>query len=96
MRQQRTHLEINAGNLLETAAAILAAYGVYRLAGMGWALIVGFVLLVALAEWVFPTSVWRVPLPSRPQPRERLRARSHALAIRWYRAKDGWRRRRQA
>lgn len=93
--RQRAYLQINAGNLLEVAAAAVGMYGVYWLAGLGWALIAAFILLVALAEWVFPTSVWRVPLPSRPQPRERLRARSQALAIRWYRAKDGWRRRRR-
>lgn len=84
---QRTRVKLNAGNLLETIAAAIGVYGVYKLAGGGWALIAAFVLLVALAEWCFPTSEWRVPLPRKPQPKTRLLERRQALQIRWYRLK---------
>ena len=88
---QRTRVRIQAGNLLETVGAVVGVYGVYTLAGLGWALIAAFVLLVALAEWVFPTSEWRVPLPRKPQPRVRLQERRQTLQIRWYRLKARWR-----
>lgn len=93
---RRSYLNINAGSLLEVAAAIVGACGVYRLAGIGWALVACFVLLVAMAEWVFPTSTWRVPLPNRPHPRTKLKGHRQALRLRWYRLKYRWLDRRSA
>ncbi len=92
--RQRSYLKVNVGNLLEVTAAIVGAYGVYRLVGFAWALIGCFILLVALAEWVFPTSVWRVPLPHHFHLGVRLKEYRQSFKIRRYRLKARWRSRR--
>lgn len=90
--RQRSYLVVKVGDLLEIIAPCLGVYGVYRLAGLGWALIAAFVLLVAVAEWVVPTSVARVPLPLRPHPQVRMAERRQALSLRWRRTRSRWRR----
>lgn len=66
--RQRTKLVINAGNFLELIAAVCAVVGIYRLAGVSWALIATAILLVVGAELVLGDQPWRVPLPHRPHP----------------------------
>lgn len=95
--RQRTRLVINAGNLLELVGAGCAVYGVARLAGLGFALVLAGVLLVVAAELIYDSHVWRVPLPLRPQPRVRLRERRQSVEVWWARRTAGlvrWRARR--
>lgn len=82
---QRARLLINVGNLLELLGAGLAVYGVYRLAGVGFACVLAGVLAVVAAELIYDAHVWRVPLPRRPHPRRRLaeqRQRAHGWHVR--------------
>ena len=72
MRQQRTRVVINVGNLLELAGAGVAVYGVDRLAGLAWALVLAGMLAVIAAELIYDAHVWRIPLPHRPRTRQRL------------------------
>lgn len=80
MRQQRVRLVVNVGNLLELAGASAAVYGLYRLAGLGFALLLAGVLAVAAAELVYDAHVWRLPLPRRPRPRLRAQELRSRLA----------------
>lgn len=79
MRQQRTCVVINVGNLLEVIGAGCAIYGVAILLGAGFALILAGILAVIAAELIFDAHVWRIPLPHRPQPRRWARERRRAL-----------------
>lgn len=71
--RQRTRLAINAGNLLELVGAGAVVYGVDRLVGLSWALVLAGILLVVAAELIYDSHVWRVPLPRRPRPRVKAR-----------------------
>lgn len=77
---QRTKLVLNVGNLLELVGAGCGVWGVDRLAGFSWALILAAILLVVGAELVYGETgnpnlppgaprVWKIPLPLKPQPR---------------------------
>lgn len=66
---QRTRVVVNVGNLLELIGAGAAVYGVDRLVGLSWALILAGVLLVIAAELIYDMHTWRIPLPHRPRPR---------------------------
>lgn len=91
MRQQRVRLAVNVGNLLELIGAAAAVYGVYRLVGLGFALVLAGVLAIVAAELVYDDHVWRLPLPRRPRPRARIvRARD---TLRWQRLRRRARRR---
>ena len=70
--RQRSRLAINAGNLLELLGAGCGVYGIYRLAGLSWALIAAAILLIVAAELIYDAHVWRVPLPLRPEPQRRV------------------------
>lgn len=85
--RQRTKLALNAGNLLELAGSACGVYGVYRLAGFGWALVLAGVLCVAAAELIYDEHVWRLTLPARPQPRRWVEERRQALGLWWLRRK---------
>jgi hypothetical protein len=84
MKQQRRHLLLNAGNLLELAGAALAVYAVVLLAGVAWGLLLAGVLLVVAAELIFDERVWRLPLPHRPALRFRA-LRADVRERRWRR-----------
>ncbi len=64
----RTHVVVNVGNLLELLGATATVYGVARLAGFAYGLMLLGVLLVAAAELIYDTHVWRLPVPHRPHP----------------------------
>jgi hypothetical protein len=66
---QRTRLVLNVGNLLELVGAGCGVYGVGRLAGFAWALVLAGVLLVVAAELIYDGHLWRIPLPHKPEPR---------------------------
>lgn len=87
MRAPRTRLAINAGNLLELLGAASAVYGLARVAGLGYGLMLLGVLLVVGAELVYDAKVWRVPLPHRPRVGQRVRVRyvhgRQRLAVWW-------------
>lgn len=87
MRQQRTRLVVNVGNLLELAGAGATCYGVYRLAGLGFALVLAGVLAVVAAELVYDAHVWRMPLPHRPRPLARAVRARDAIRWRWLRTR---------
>ena len=80
--RQRTRLVLNVGNLLELAGAVCGVWGVDRLAGFAWALVLAGVLLVLAAELIYDGHLWRVPLPLRPEPRRWLKERRQAWALR--------------
>lgn len=66
--QQRAHVVVNVGNVLELAGAAVGCYGVAVLAGVGWALVAAGLLLVAAAELVYDSHGLRIPVPRRPRP----------------------------
>lgn len=90
--RQRTKLVLNVGNSLELLGAACGVYGVDRLVGFAWALILAAVLLIVAAEFVYGEDphapvpgtprVVRVPLPLRPQPSRWLKERRQAWAVR--------------
>lgn len=92
MRQQRTRLVVSVGNLLEVVGAAAAVYGVDRIWGLGFALILAGVLAVAAAELIYDAHVWRVPLPHRPQPRQRLAEHRQRVSMWMLRRRVAWRR----
>lgn len=73
MRPQRYHLHLGVGNLLEIAGAGSAVYGLARLAGLAYGLILLGGLLVIAAELIYDANTLRVPLPHRPRPIMRAR-----------------------
>lgn len=79
--RQRTRLLINAGNVLEILGAASIVFGSSRLFGVGVAAIVAGVLVVLAAELIYDGHVWRVPLPHRPQVRQRVKARQFQLRM---------------
>lgn len=85
MRQQRTRVVINVGNLLELAGAGCAVYGLDRILGLGWALILAGILLVAAAELIYDQHAWRIPLPRLPQIRLRVAERKDYARAWWIR-----------
>ena len=56
-------MQLNVGNLLEILGAGLGLAGTFLIAGLAVTLLVGCVMAVLLAEFVFDASV--IPLPSR-------------------------------
>ena len=77
---------VNLGNLFELIAAGLACWGVWRLAGFGWALITAAVLLVAAAELIVDGNAQARVLPLRSAGR-RLGAPPRWLRAVWYRVR---------
>lgn len=80
--RQRTKLVLNVGNLLELAGAACGVWGVNRLAGFAWALVLAGVLLILAAELIYDGHLWRVPLPLRPEPSRWLKERRQVWALR--------------
>jgi hypothetical protein len=64
----RYRLNVNIGNLLELLGAAAAVYGLARLAGLAYGLILLGILLVVAAEFIYDSTVLRIPLPHRPHP----------------------------
>jgi hypothetical protein len=96
MRQQRTRVVINVGNLLEVLGAASAVYGVARLAGLGFALVLAGILAVVAAELIYDGHAWRIPLPHRPRPRAWAQRRRRGLRSKRIRLRTEyrlWRRR---
>jgi hypothetical protein len=91
--RQRTKLVLNVGNLLELAGAACGVYGVDRLAGFAWALVLAGVLLVIAAELIYDGHIWRVSLPLRPQPSRWLKERRQGWALQRAALKSAVRRR---
>lgn len=91
MRQQRTRLVINVGNLLEVLGAASAVYGVARLAGLGFALILAGVLAVVAAEFIYDGRQAAIPLPHRPRPRAWAQRRRRGLRSRRIRIRTEYR-----
>jgi hypothetical protein len=90
--RQRTKLVLN-GNLLELVGAGCGVWGVDRLWGFSWALVLAAILLVAGAELVYgehpdpgappgTPRVWKIPLPLKPEPRRWLKERRQAWGLR--------------
>lgn len=73
MRGQRTRVHIGIGDVLETAGAGIACWGVARLVGLWAALILAGVLLVIAGELIYSGRTITIGLPHRPQPRQRAR-----------------------
>ena len=86
----RRHLNVHVGNLCQLAGVGLVCYGIWRIAGLGIALIVAGVALALLANFEWDASVWRLPLPLAPKRPKwargtfvgRLRARARRLVLR--------------
>lgn len=89
--RQRSYLKINAGNFLEVVGAALGVYGLDRLAGFAWALILAAILFVVAAELIYDEHVWRVPLPVRPQPGKWVKARRQRIGLWRFRITTRWR-----
>lgn len=68
MRHQRARLVVHVDNLLELVGAAAGVYGLYRLEGLAWALILAAVLLVVAAEFIYDGHAQAIPLPHRPRP----------------------------
>jgi hypothetical protein len=91
--RQRTKLVLNVGNLLELVGAGCGVWGVDRLEGFSWALILAAILLVVGAELVYgdhpdpdappgTPRVLKIPLPLKPQPRRWATERRQAWGLR--------------
>src|SRR5580700_4320469 len=91
--RERTKLVLKVGDGLETIGAGLAVWGVDRLAGFSWALILAAILLVVGAELVYGETdnpqlppgaprVLKIPLPLKPQPRRWATERRQAWGLR--------------
>lgn len=83
MRPQRYHLRISVGNLLEILGAAASVYGVARLVGLAYGLILLGILLVVAAELIYDDTSLRLPLPRRPHPIRAVRQLPRRF--------DGWR-----
>lgn len=94
MLPQRYRLRINVGNLLELVAAAAACWGVYRLEGFAWMLILAAVLLAVGAEFIYDATALRIPLPHLPHPVRRARTDFTRARVLAYRAKHAVARRR--
>jgi hypothetical protein len=69
-------LPINIGQYLEIAGAAMCVTGVYLIAGLGVALIVGAVALVVAAEFVYSDPVM-IKHPRTPHPIQRAKKLMH-------------------
>lgn len=79
--RQRSRLVISVPDVLELAAVGLACYGVFRLAGLAWALILAAVLFVVGAEFAWDGATVKIPLPLKPQPRVKVKQARQRFAI---------------
>ena len=86
---RHTRLNIHVGNLLELVGVIALCFGVARLAGVGWAIVLAGVVLILWGNLSYSRAVLRVPLPA---PRRDVRAARRAVARPFKRAKGkvGW------
>jgi hypothetical protein len=69
-------LPINVGQYLEIAGAAMCVTGVYLIAGLGVALIVGATALIVAAEFIYGDPLM-VKAPRIPKPIARLRKKLH-------------------
>ena len=69
---QRQKTPINIAQYLEVAGAAMCTTGVYIIAGLGVALIVGATALIVAAEFVYGDPVF-VTLPKPPHPFKRIK-----------------------
>jgi len=76
--QQSMRRPVNIAQYLEICGAAMGTTGVYIIAGLGVALIVGATALIVAAEFVYGEAVY-VTLPKAPHPIKRIkRAFKHA------------------
>jgi hypothetical protein len=69
-------LPINIGQHLEIAGAAMCVTGVYLIAGLGVALIIGATALIVAAEFIYGDPIF-IKLPRLPHPIARLRKKWH-------------------
>lgn len=83
MPSDRYRIVVNFGNLLELLAAASAVYGVSRLLGLAYGLILLGILLAVGAELIYDATVIRIPLPKRPHPVQAIK-RAETRLKRWH------------